>query len=565
MRLSKSFFYTIREDVKDEDSVSGNLLVRSGMIKKTSSGIYMILPLGDRVMKKIESVIREEMNSINSLELSMPALISEEVYINSGRRDNFGSSMFSMKDRYNRQFVLGPTHEELFAEAAKMYIRSYKNLPMSLYQFQKKFRDEPRPRYGLIRVREFTMKDSYTFDKNIEGLDKSYDSMFNAYKRIFDRLEIDYVIVNADTGVMGGLLSQEFQALSDIGEDTLVISKDGSYSSNIEVAKCFKPEANIDVKKEEKKIVYTPKAGTIKEISSFLNVEATNLVKTLIYMIDEKPYAFCLRGDHELNETKVLKHFSALEIRIATAEETLENTKSPTGFVGPIDINIPVIIDYSVSVMSNFIVGAGKEDYHFIDVNLEDFKIDSILDIRNIKEGDLSPDGKSEVIFKKGIEVGNTFKLGNSYSKAMGLYFMAEGNKRLPVEMGSYGIGIGRCMAAIVEQHSKDSNIIWPRHLAPIQVAIVIINMKNKEQVEVGEMIYNELNKLDLDIAIDDRDERAGVKFNDMELIGVPYRITIGRGIKDGKVEIKTSESEMSFEDEISNIVSNVKEFFRLI
>ena len=563
MRLSRDYFFTLRDDVKNEDSISGNLLVRSGMIKKSSSGIYMMLPLGLRVMNKIENVVREEMNAIHSLELSMPAMIPEEVYIESGRRDTFGKSMFGLKDRFNKPFVLGPTHEELFAAAAKMHVHSYKDLPISLYQFQTKFRDEPRPRFGLIRVREFIMKDAYTFDLDLAGLDKAYDKMFQAYKNIFDRLEIDYVIVRADTGVMGGLLSEEFQAICDIGEDVLVIEESSGYASNLEIAKCV-VEGEISTEPElAYEIKDTPQAKTIEEVVAFLNEDIKKFVKTLIYKIDGKIYALCVRGDHEVNETKVLKLLGANEIEMASEEEVVAATNAPVGFAGPIDLEIPIILDQEISVMKNFIVGANQVDKHFINVNLSDFKPAQVADIRKIKEGDMCENGAGSVKFMRGIEVGNTFKLGDGYAKAMDLYYTDQNNKLIPVQMGSYGIGIARCMAAIVEQNHDEHGILWPKHLAPVQVAIVIINTKNSEQVEIAERLYSELStETKLDVLLDDRDERAGVKFNDMELIGAYARITVGRGIADGKVELKIAGSDMSEDIATEDITTKIKEIF---
>lgn len=563
MRLSRDYFFTLRDDVKNEDSDSGNLLVRAGMIKKTSSGIYMMLPLGLRVMNKIENIVREEMNAIHSLELSMPALIPEDVYIESGRRENFGKSMFSLKDRFDKPFVLGPTHEELFAAAGKMAIHSYKDLPISLYQFQTKYRDEPRPRFGLIRVREFVMKDAYTFDRDLEGLDLAYSKMFQAYKNIFDRLHLDYVIVRADTGVMGGLLSEEFQAISEIGEDILVVEETSGYASNLEVAQCLIEGEPASEEVLPYELKDTPNAKTIEEVVHFLGEDIKKFVKTLIYRIDGKLYAICVRGDHEVNENKVLKLLSANEIELAGEEEVVEATSAPVGFAGPVGIKVPVIMDQQITVMKNFIVGANQADKHLINVNLSDFEPLYTADVREIKEGDLCENGAGPVKFLRGIEVGNTFKLGDKYAKAMGLYYTDQNNQLIPVQMGSYGIGIARCMAALVEQKHNEQGILWPKELAPVQVAIVIINTKNKAQVEVAESLYQELSEqTNLDILLDDRDERAGVKFNDMELIGAYARITVGRGIKDGMVELKLSDQDNKTDLPISEVRNKILQIF---
>lgn len=564
MRLKSSYFFTLRENVKGEDSTSGNLLVRSGMIKKSSSGVYMMLPLGLRVMNKIEAIIREEMEAIDCAELSMPALISEEVYIHSGRRETFGNSMFSLKDRFDRPFVLGPTHEELFASAASMKIKSYKDLPFSLYQFQKKYRDEPRPRFGLIRVREFVMKDAYTFDLDLEGLDLAYSKMFQAYKNAFDRMEIDYAIVTADTGVMGGLLSEEFQALTDIGEDILVLEPNSGYASNIEVAKCIPQGKASEEEHLDKEKVHTPGAATIEEVANFFGETPAKFVKTLIYSLDGEPHALLVRGDHEVNEVKVQKLLGVNEVEMASPEVVLEVTGAEVGYAGPMGLKIPVILDQELELLANFIVGANEKDYHYKNVNLEDFEISQIADIRLIQEGDLCENGQGTVIFKRGIEIGNTFKLGDKYSKAMDLYYSDDENNLIPVMMGSYGIGPGRCMAALVEQKHNEHGILWPKHLAPLQVAVVIVNTKNDEQVRVADMLYEEIKKTGLDVCLDDRDERVGVKFNDMELVGVYARITVGRDIDKGLVELKLSDEGEKRLVPLGEILSLLKEIFEV-
>lgn len=563
MKLSNSYFFTQRENVKDEDSASGNLLVRAGMIKKSSSGVYMLLPLGLKVFQKIEAIVREEMNAIDSLELSMPALIPEEVYVQSGRREAFGNNMFSMKDRFNKSFVLGPTHEELFVSAAKMAIKSYKDLPISLYQFQTKFRDEPRPRFGLIRVREFVMKDAYTFDKDDAGMNASYDAMFKAYQRIFERLQLETLIVQADTGAMGGLLSEEFQALSSIGEDILVVQEESGYASNIEVAGCHPPLEASPEPPQAIVEVHTPNAQTIEEVSTFLNQSVTQFVKTLVYQVDDQFYALLLRGDHEVNETKVRKLLNANQVELASFYDVERLTKAPVGFAGPIDLDLPLIMDPEVSALSNFTVGANKSDYHLLNVNLKDFEPTMVADIRNIQEGDLCENGVGPVVFKRGIEVGNTFKLGTKYSEAMDLQFLDEHNTLHPVWMGSYGIGIGRCLAAIVQQHHHEKGILWPKHLSPVQVGIVVINVKDQQQMEVGNQLYKSFKQLGYDVILDDRDQRAGVKFNDMELIGTTVRITLGRDLANHLVEVKAIDSEEKQLVHINDLETWISQYYK--
>ena len=558
MRLSKQFFYTFREDIKDEETNSGNLLVKSGMVKKIGNGIYMYMPLGLKVLKNIENIIREEMDKTGAQELLMPNLLPEEVYINSKRRENFGKDMFSLKDRYNRSLVLGPTHEEFFVEAAKMKIKSYKDMPFNLYQIGNKYRDEPRPRFGLIRVREFFMKDAYSFDKNNEGLDDSYQKMFDAYKNIFDRIGIDYRIVTADTGVMGGLLSEEFQAVTDIGEDILVLCECG-YSSNIEVSKC-----TLNMCKEESfeqiEEVYTPNCKTIEEVSNLLNIHPSYFVKTLVYKIDDELYACLVSGDREINETKLLKLLNAKNIELATPLEIEEKTNSKIGFLGPIGLNIKIIIDNDLLYKYNYITGANKEDYHLKNVNTKDFKYDYVADIKNVKENDSCPICGKTLTFKHGIEIGNTFKLGTKYSTNLDLYYKDEENNDKPVVMGCYGIGLGRIMASVVEQKSDEFGIVWPVELAPYKVGIILVNDKDEKQKNVANAIYNELQRNNIEVILDDRDIRAGVKFNDMDLIGVPYRITIGNKIKDDLVELKYRETNTSFDIHVNDIISKINE-----
>jgi prolyl-tRNA synthetase len=556
MRLKNSFFYTIREDIKDEESKSGNLLVRSGMVKKTSNGVYMYMPLGLRVFNKISDVIKDEMNKAGALELLMPNLLPEDIYVQSGRRENFGDSMFSLKDRYNRNYVLGPTHEELFVEAAKHKVRSYKDLPFNLYQIGNKYRDEPRPRYGLIRVREFFMKDAYSFDIDNEGLDKSYKLMFEAYKNIFNRMNIDYKIVKADTGAMGGTLSEEFQAVTDIGEDTLVLCHSCDYASNLEVGHSRSKQV-IKEDLKEKELVHTPNVKTIEEVANYLNVSTNKLVKTLIYKVDDTYYACLVPGDYDLNETKLKKLLNAKEVEMASFEIVESFTNAKVGFAGPIDLNMKVIADTEVMNMYNFAVGANQTDYHFKNVNINDFKVELEGDIKNVKEGDICPKCGKPLYFKKGIEIGNTFKLGTKYSESLNLNYLDQNNELHPVVMGSYGIGLGRIMSSIAEQKSDENGLIWPLEIAPFKVSIVLIN---NEAEEYASDLYNKLNELNIDTLLDDRDERPGVKFNDMDLIGIPIRITIGKRFNEGIVEVKLRQDSNTIEINKEELLNKIKE-----
>ena len=563
MKLKNSYFFTLREDVKDEDSVSGNLLVRAGFIKKNSAGVYMMLPLGFKVMQNIESIIREEMDATGCQELLMPSLIPEEIYVSSGRREGFGNSMFSLDDRKNQPYVLGPTHEELFAIAAKMKIRSYKDMPFSLYQIADKFRDEPRPRYGLIRVREFHMKDAYTFDKDEAGLDEAYAKQFQAYKNVMNRLGLDYKIVRADTGVMGGLLSEEFQAVTPLGEDILVLCDSCDFASNIEVSPAISVAPADVTGTETMTLVETPNSRTIEEVVSFLNKPAEKFVKTLIYNVDGKPVAVMVRGDRDVNETKLRKLFDANEVELADAEIVMQATGAEIGFAGPVGIRCTLVMDNEVSYMTDFVVGANKTGYHYTGVNQSDFKADKTADVRNIVEGDTCPKCGGKVHFAHGIEVGNTFKLGTKYSKALDLQYLDANNQLKYVWMGSYGIGPGRCMAALAEQRSDENGLNWPVNIAPYKAAIVLISAKDEQQVAAAEELYNALRKAGIEVLLDDRDERPGVKFKDMDLIGIPYRITVGRGVKDGKVELKLRATGEVQEIALSDIADTVAKLVR--
>lgn len=558
MKLSNSFFYTIRENAKDEDSTSGNLLVRAGMIKKSSSGIYMIMPMGKRVLKKIEDIVREEMDQAGAQELLMPALIPEEIYEKSGRREAFGSNMFALKDRYQKNYVLGPTHEELFTMAAMMKGKSYKDFPYNLYQIQTKYRDETRPRYGLIRVREFIMKDAYSFDVDEAGLHTSYMKMFDAYKKIMDRCELNYKIVKADTGAMGGSLSEEFQAITDIGEDVVVTCEACDFSSNLEITEVIDTGSISEKTELDMEIVETPNAKTIDEVAAFFDKTADDFVKTLIYSVDGRTYAFLLRGNRELNETKVLKLLGANEIELASFEEVERVTHAKVGFAGPVGLECPIVMDREVLNMKNFIVGANQSDHHIKNVNLKDFVVEKVADIAQVHDGDICPVCGKKLKFCKGIEVGNTFKLGTKYAKTLGLEYLDKENKLHPVEMGCYGFGLERCMASIVEQHNDEYGIQWPVSVAPYEVAIVIVSMKDEEQIHIANELYDALKAKGIDVLLDDRNERPGVKFKDMELIGIPYRITVGRGIKEGKVEFRARTAQENEEVCLSDIKEKI-------
>lgn len=556
MRLSKDFFYTIKENISDEDSISGKLLVKSGMIKKVSNGIYAKMPLGEKTIKNIESIVRKNMNEAGANELRMPALLPMEVFEKTGRKDAFGPSMFKLHDRYNREYALGPTHEELFTLASMSKVKSYRDLHFTTYQIGPKYRDEVRPRLGLIRTREFTMKDAYSFDKDYEGLDISYKKMFDAYHKLFTELGIDYTVVKADTGAMGGLLSEEFHAVTDIGEDTLVLCDNCDYSSNLEISKNI-PAETENVEEKELELIETPNKHTIEEVCDYLNLNVKQTVKAMLMNIDDKLVVLFIRGDRELNETKVLKLLGANEIGFAN-DELIATSNAVPGYTGPIGLNAKIVVDAEVINMKNFCCGANKEGYHYINANIKDFNYEIVGDIVNVKEGDTCPNCGGKLIFKKGIEVGNTFKLGTKYSESLGLNYLGDDNKTHPVVMGCYGIGIERILSAIVEQNNDEKGIIWPINVAPYKIAIVVINPKEEQQLELGEKLYKTFNDLGIDTLIDDRTERAGVKFNDIDLIGIPIRITIGKKINENIVEIKLRKEQESRECKVDNIVEEV-------
>ena len=556
MKLSNSYFYTLREKPKDEESLSGNLLVRSGMIKKVGAGIYMYLPLGYKVLDKIMKIIKEEMDRAGAEELLMPSLIPSEYYEKCGRVEAFGDDMFNLHDRYNKSLVLGPTHEELFTIAAKAMVKSYKNLHFTIYQQANKFRDEPRPRYGLIRVREFIMKDAYSFDKDEEGLDQSYQAMKNAYNNIYNRLGVNYKIVRADNGAMGGTLSEEYQALTDIGEDVLVLCPKCNYASNLEIAETV---SSLTSTEEPQKLtmVSTPEQKTIADVCNYLHLDVTKSIKALLMDVNNELVAFFIRGDRELCENKVCKLLNVKEIKFAD-DNLIAQSNAVAGYTGPIKLNCKVVIDNEILKMKNFCCGANREGYHYINANITDIRYDIVGDITNVQEGDLCPCCGEKLAFKKGIEIGNLFKLGTKYAQKLGLTYLDENNQEQIVTMGSYGIGPGRILASIAEQQNDENGLIFPMNIAPYQVAIIQIDMNNPNQTKIANMLYEELLKNKIDVVYDDREERPGVKFKDIDLIGVPLRITVGKKINENKVELKERKTNIQEDYLISEIVSKI-------
>ncbi len=564
MRMSKLFLSTLREVPAEAETISHQLMLRGGIIRKLAAGVYSYLPLGIRVLKKVENIVRTEMDNAGAQELLMSALLPAESYQASGRWDVFGPNMFKLKDRNGRDFCLGPTHEEIFTETVKSCLRSYRQLPVTLYQIQTKYRDESRPRFGIIRSREFTMKDAYSFDKTWEGLDESYSKMYDAYCKIFTRLSLDYIVVDADSGAMGGSGSQEFMVKSEVGEDTIAHCPLCNYSANVEKAECILiPQEKEEPKQIEK--IHTPNVKTIEELVAFLNADSKKFVKTLIYTAGDKTVAVMVRGDREVNEVKLANHLgvSADDLMMAAPEIVKEVTGAMVGFAGPIGIKAPVIMDREVSQMSNFIVGANETDYHFINVNTEDFEAE-IVDVRTIVAGDACPICKQPIETTQGIEVGHIFKLGTKYTEALDCTYLDENGKAQTMIMGCYGIGVSRTIAAAIEQFSDENGLVWPVPIAPYHAIVIPVNTKDETQLALAEKIYEELKSQGIETLIDDREERAGVKFKDADLIGIPVRITVGKKATDGICEYKLrtdSESvNVSVDDAISNAVSYIKE-----
>ncbi len=562
MRVSKMFLATQREIPADAEIPSHQLMLRAGLIRKVASGVYSFMPMGYRVYRKVENVVREEMDKAGAQELIMPAILPAEVYMASGRWERFGPEMFRLKDRGGRQFCLGPTHEEPFTEAVRDTIRSYKQLPVTLYQIQHKYRDEKRPRFGIMRCREFVMKDAYSFDVDEAGLDVSYKTMYEAYNKIFTRLGLDYTIVDADSGAMGGSGSQEFMVKSEVGEDGICYCDGCGYAANEEKAVCVAPEQDpagmLPVEK-----IHTPGVKTIEELMGFMNADPSAFVKTILYNIDGQIVAAMVRGDRDINETKLGNLYDATEMDLASFADVEEITGAKVGFAGPVGLKkkIDVIVDLEVASMKNFIVGACETDYHLKNVNIgRDFEATKVVDIRNLIEGDKCPKCGAPIKMARGVEVGHIFKLGTKYSKALNCVYLDKDGKENTMVMGCYGIGVGRTLAAIIEQYNDEDGIKWPVEVAPYKAIVVPTKVNDEENMALAEKIYSELQDRGVEVMIDDRNERPGVKFKDADLIGIPVRITVGRRANEGVVEVKyrmTGEmSEMTADEAVEAVVS---------
>ena len=562
MRFSRAFIPTQKESPADAEIPSHKLLIRAGFIRKVASGLYDILPLGALVIRKVEKIIREEMDRAGAQEVILPIMHPAELWLESGRWDVYGKEMIKFKDRHERNYSLAPTAEEVITDLVRKEVRSYKDLPLNLYQIGRKFRDEIRPRFGLMRAREFIMKDAYSFHATDEDAEREYWNMYETYSRIFKRMGLEFKAVEADTGEIGGKFSHEFMVIADTGEGKLVYCEKCGYAASTEKAEQLKPEIPENreglFKPVEK--VHTPNVRRIEEVSEFLGVPPENILKLLVYIVDGQPVAVAVRGDREVEETKLKQVFRGKEVRLATDEEIEEFTGQPKGFLSPINLKIPVYADYSVIPMVNFVAGAGEKDYHLKNINWgRDFEVKEFIDVAEVKGGDPCPRCGAPLIEKRGIEVGHIFKLGTKYSEAMGALFVDENGREKPMIMGCYGIGVTRVMAAAVEQNHDENGIIWPVEIAPFEVIVIPVNVKNDEIREVAERIYGELQRAGFDVLIDDRNARPGFKFKDADLIGIPYQIIVGKGVQNGVVELKNRKTGERREIGCEEVVSEVR------
>ena len=564
MRYSEMFLPTLREVPSDAEIISHQLMIRAGMIRKLTSGIYTYLPLGYRVIRKLENIIRQEMNRAGAQEVFMPTVQPRELWEESGRWSLYGKELLRFKDRNDRECCLGPTHEEVITDLVRNEIKTYRHLPRNLYQIQTKFRDEIRPRFGVMRCREFGMKDAYSFDADEEGAEISYQKMFDAYTEIFKRCGLEFRAVEADTGSIGGSFSHEFMVMAATGEDSLVFCSNCEYAANLEKAEIAAPEIH-PVHTEDilpLELVHTPDMKSIEEVSSFLRVAPRDIVKTMIYSADGNPVAVLVSGDEEVNEIKVKNYLNCDVLEMATDEVIHKVTGAPRGFAGAIGIKVKIIADYSLSNMTNFVMGANKEDYHVKNVNIgRDLAVAAFADLRIARNTDLCARCGSALKFARGIEVGHVFKLGTKYSKAMKAQYLDKNGKERYMIMGCFGIGVGRTVAAAIEQNHDENGIVWPVPLAPYQVIITPVNVNDEKIKKMSVQLYEALQQRGIEVILDDRDERAGVKFKDADLIGIPLRVTVGQKLLiDGVLEVKirrTGEVKMLAVDAAEDFVIN--------
>ncbi|MBC8780793.1 MULTISPECIES: proline--tRNA ligase [Staphylococcus] len=563
MKQSKVFIPTMREVPAEAEALSHRLLLKAGLIKQSTSGIYSYLPLATRVLNNISNIVREEMESIDAVEILMPALQQAELWEESGRWGAYGPELMRLKDRNGREFALGPTHEEVVTSLVRDELKSYKRLPLTLFQIQSKYRDEKRPRFGLLRGREFIMKDAYSFHADEESLDATYQDMYNAYSKIFKRVGINARPVVADSGAIGGNHTHEFMALSEIGEDTIVYSNESDYAANIEKAEVIYHPSEKHTETAELSKIETPNVKTAQELADFLNRPLDEIVKTMIFKVDGEFIMILIRGHHEFNDVKLKAYFGTENVEMASQDEIVNLVGANPGSLGPIhNKEIKIYADNYVKDLNNLVIGANEDGYHYVNANVErDFNIDEYGDFRFILEGEMLSDGSGKAQFAEGIEVGQVFKLGTKYSEAMNATFLDNQGKAQPLIMGCYGIGISRTLSAIVEQNNDDNGIIWPKSVTPFDLHLITINPKKDDQRELGDQLYDQLNG-QFDILYDDRKERAGVKFNDADLIGLPMRVVVGKRAEEGIVEVKQRLNGESEEIHVNDLENYLKDLY---
>lgn len=562
MKQSKMLIPTLKEVPSDAEALSHQLMLRAGYIKQVTAGVYAYLPLAYQVLNNIETIIRDEMDKIDAVEMLVPGVLPAELWEESGRYKTYGANLFKLKDRHERDFILGPTHEETFTKIIKDAIKTYKKLPLTLYQIQMKYRDESRPRFGLLRGREFLMLDDYSFHTDMESLDQTYRDMDKAYQQIFERVGLDFRGIIADAGAMGGKDSKEFMAIAPIGEDTVVYSDSSDYAANLEMAKNLRINKKSHETPKELTKVATPDAKTIDEVSAFLEVEPESMIKTLVFMADEEPVIVLMRGNDELNEVKLKNYLDCDFLDPAEDAQARELLGADFGSLGPVGVakDVKIVADLDVEGMVNANVGANENGYHYMNANIErDYRVDDFVDLRTVKEGDLSPDGEGVLKFTRGIEIGHIFKLGTRYSESLGATVLDENGREVPIIMGSYGIGVSRLLSAIVEQNSDENGIIWPRSIAPFDIHVVLVNVKKEEQVKLATEITTMLEDAGYKVLVDDRKERPGVKFADADLIGLPARITVGKKADEGIVEIKLRRTGETLEVKTDELLNSIK------
>lgn len=561
MKQSKMLISTLKEAPSDAEALSHQMMLRAGYIYQVSAGMYAYLPLAFRVLRNIETIMREELEKIDAVEMIVPAVLPADLWRQSGRYETYGDNLFKLQDRHERDFILGPTHEETFTEIIRDSIKSYKKLPLTLYQLQPKYRDEDRPRFGLLRGREFDMMDAYSFSVDEEGLDQSYKQMEAAYNNIFERCGLNFRTIIGDAGAMGGSDSKEFSAIAPIGEDTIAYSDSSDYAANLEMATSQFVSHKSHAPLQDLEKISTPGVKSIDDLATFLDVKPESLVKTLFVMADGKPVMVLVRGDHEVNEVKVTNYLHADSLELATEEETKTYLHAPFGSLGPVGVGEDVLIlaDQYVSDMVNVAVGADEADHHYINANIDrDFRVDHFGDFKMAVEGETSPDGQGQLQFTRGIEIGHIFKLGTRYSKALDATVLDQNGRQADVIMGCYGIGISRLLSAIAEQYADEDGLVWPREIAPFDVHVVPINTKKEEQARLATEVTQQLEAAGYEVLLDDRNERPGVKFADSDLIGIPLRITVGKKADEGIVELKlrrTGETLEVRQDELENTI----------